>query len=144
MADVYFCLTIIAVVAIAIGVTCIKKWVSNKNREKVIVTGRIIGFELDNVEKYGTYFFPVFEYCYNGQIYQGRGKLGTATIKKCKKVPMSKYKEGDEVEIAVFTDEPASGIINTPGNINLMLYAGVGTLLFGLLFATLLIGMLVV
>lgn len=144
MDNMKLCLTVIAVVAIIVGVTCIKKWFDDKSREKVIVAGQITGFEEDTDGNRDVYFYPVFEYLYNGQVYRCKGRLGSATMKKGKKVPMSKYKAGDEIEVMVFTDEPSGGIINTHGNINLMLYMGVGAVLLGVLFAVFAVWMFII
>lgn len=125
-------LPIIAVTALVVGVICIIQWRNNKNREHVIIKGQIIGF-LKRTNSNGTYFYPIFEYFYNGNTYKNEGKFGTATIKNGKKAPMSKYKEGDEIEVLVFCDDLSEGIINTKGNINLSLYFGLGALAVGIL-----------
>ncbi len=125
-------LPIIAVTAVIVGIACIIQWINNKNREHVVIKGQIVDFS-KRTNSNGTYFYPVFEYFYNGNTYKNESQFGTATIKKGKKAPMSKYKEGDEIEVLVFCDDPSKGIINTKGNINLSLYFGLGALAVGLL-----------
>lgn len=112
-----------AVIALVVGVIALKQGFNNRNREHVVVNGKIVGF-VKRRNRNGTYFYPVFEYYFNGQTYSVESNIGSSTIKKGKLMPMSKYKEGDEIEIRVFPDEPSRGIINTSANVNLPIYVG--------------------
>ncbi len=118
-----------------IGIMCLVNYRRDQKREYVIVCGRVVGQETRRRYRRGMHtvgFTPVFEYTYGGRVYRCGHRVESSKYGKGMKiVPASRYKEGDTVELRVYTDDPAYALVNDKNNIRLPLYMGVPLTVLG-------------
>jgi len=117
------------------GICFLYDYLKNDLQKYVIVLGKIVGFhkELDDG---GTSFSPIFEYEYEGTVYQKRHRFSSAKFDRNRSVvPSGKYNIGDEISVRVFTNRPEDAIINDRSNLNMPLICGLICLFLGLVFS---------
>lgn len=133
-------LLLFGAVALYIGLSGIRQFLKNRNREYALVYGNIIDQQKETHTSRGKTFVeftPIFEYYFNGQTYQGKHIISSSKYSKgLEIVPASKYEVGTEVELRVFLDNPSEAVINTESNVKFPLVMGamatvVGVVLVG-------------
>lgn len=123
---------------ICLGFFSLKNYYDDQRKEYAIVCGRVIRMDKKHNYNYSskmstTGFVPVFEYIWNGKVYQKEHRIESSKYGKGMEiVPASKYKEGDSVELRVYLDNPEYAIVNDEKNIKLPLYFGIPAVGLGL------------
>lgn len=120
-----------------IGFFSLKNYYDDQRKEYAIVCGKVI--RMDKKHNYNhsskmstTGFVPVFEYTWNGKVYQKEHRIESSKYGKGMEiVPASKYKEGDTVELRVYLDNPEYAIVNDEKNIKMPLYLGIPVTILG-------------
>lgn len=112
-----------------LGIFSLKRYHDDQKKDYVIVPGIVV--RLDKTQRChrgfsSTGFVPVFEYTYNGTVYQKEHRVQSSKYGKGMNiVPASKYRPGDAVELRVYTNCPEYAIINEAKNIKSPLYLGI-------------------
>ncbi len=118
-----------------IGIMALRNYYQDQKKEYVVTLGKVVEQKERQHSRKGrstTGFVPVFEYTYNGKVYRKEHRVESSKYGKGMKiVPASKYKEGDLVELRVYTDNPEYAIVNDEKNIKLPLYLGVPLTVLG-------------
>jgi len=118
-----------------IGIMSLRNYYQDQKKEYVVTLGKVVEQKERQHYRRGmstTGFVPVFEYTYNGKVYQKEHRVESSKYGKGMKiVPASKYKEGDSVELRVYIDNPEYAIVNDEKNIKLPLYLGVPLTILG-------------
>lgn len=115
------------------GISDLIKYFRNQHREYYIVSGKIVSFKEEITRGRNgdfTTFYPVFEYYYNGKIYQNVHTAGMAKVEKGFILPDdSKYKIGQEVDIRVYANDPTESILD--GTVKNLLWLGIFWIILG-------------
>lgn len=119
-----------------LGVISLRNYYNDQKKEYVILWGKVV--EQKKSQRYhkgktSIGYVPVFEYKYNGKVYQTEHRVQSSKYGKGMEiVPASKYREGDTVELRVYIDKPEYAIVNDEKNIKLPLYLGIPLTLLGI------------
>ena len=103
-----------------------------ESRNYTTTTATIIRYSTDVNHSHNngaayTSYTPIFEYKYNGRLYQEEHRVSSAKYGKGMSiVPASKYSIGDTVEVRVYDNgEKVRAVINDKNNIKMPLYVGI-------------------
>ncbi len=106
-------LIVMAIAFVATGVYGLRKNANASEGEYEVVCGRVVGFELGHTQSVGdgtsNNYAPVFEYEYGGRKYKSAHAIATNFFGKA----VSKYKEGDTVQLRVYKSRPNEAVPNT-------------------------------
>lgn len=120
-----------------IGTIGIFTFVKEAMKPYEIVNGKVSGYRRKTREG-KTRYRPMFEYSYNGVVYQSEHRIGSAKYGKGFNIePNSKYKIGDTVRLRVYLDKPKHAIADDKWNIRMPILLGTLMCMVGVALMTL-------
>lgn len=128
MQDYITCI-VFGAVCLYFGIRALKQYF-NETKNYTATTGTIIRYdkEISHKHNHADYvgYTPIFEYKYNGQMYQQEHRVTSSKYSKGMEiVPASKYSVGDTVKVRVYDDgKKVYAVIDDKNNISMPLKAG--------------------
>lgn len=135
------------ILMIVFGAYSIYIYLRNLRKPYTIVSGKIIDFKEHTSHKGYKGFTTIFEYYYQGTVYNAAHNINCAKYCKNSKikeglpriyytknisiVPSTKYNIGDSIDVRVYENDPENAVINTKASAILSLLIGITCVIIG-------------